>query len=143
MSKIALLHKVHLIKESTHPLRLLPTGLLAQGLPPSFPHFSCASEGHRPSHSHDTCVCVCASHAALNLLTLPLHTACSFYKSKGFMYCLIAASPPSRYAGADFYIFLLCHPAMPPFGACGPRTMGKRKAGLITSGYLVEQGKTE
>ena len=27
MSKLALFYKVHLIKKSTHPLRLLPTGL--------------------------------------------------------------------------------------------------------------------
>ena len=29
VSLIALFHKVHLIKESTHPLHLLPTGLLS------------------------------------------------------------------------------------------------------------------
>ena len=30
MSKLALFHKVHILKESTHPLRLLPTGLQLQ-----------------------------------------------------------------------------------------------------------------
>jgi len=46
------------------------------------------------------------------------------------------ASPPSRSAGADFYIYIyICHPAMMVPG--GPRATRKRKAGSITSGYLA------
>ena len=59
------------------------------------------------------------------------------------------ASPPSHCAGALLYRFLYiyiyiyiyviqqCHLLVP----AGPHAMGKRKAGLITSGYLVKRGK--
>ena len=53
----------------------------------------------------------------------------------------VGVSPPSRYAGADFYIYIsICHAAMMVPG--GPRATCKRKAGSITSGYLVKRVKT-
>ena len=53
------------------------------------------------------------------------------------------ASPPSCYAGADFYIYIYIYSSgdeaflVPE----GPRATGKRKASSITSGYLVKRGE--
>ena len=54
----------------------------------------------------------------------------------------VGASPPSRYAGAPLYIFLYMSSGDEAFLVPeGPRATGKRKAGSITSGYLVKRGR--
>ncbi len=51
----------------------------------------------------------------------------------------VGVSPPSRYAGADFYIYSSGYEAF--LVPAGPHATGKHKAGLITSSYLVKRGE--
>ena len=55
----------------------------------------------------------------------------------------VGVSPPSHFAGADFYIYISIY-VIQRYGILvpvGPCATGKCKAGSITSGYLVKRGK--
>jgi len=74
--------------------------------------------------------CICLCNVRVHCLIYTIHVLTLIGRA--------GASPPSRSAGADFYIYIsiyICHPAMMVPG--GPRAMRKRKAGSITSGYLA------